>query len=87
MAQRILARPTGFVIAARKSHYSRKFSTVVDGPVSFKNERISSSTTQSSSSVFQNALDATGPRTSWTKEEISEVYNTSLIDLTYASVC
>jgi biotin synthase len=31
-------------------------------------------------------MQAAGPRTSWTKEEIAEVYNTALIDLTFAAV-
>lgn len=32
------------------------------------------------------ATTATAPRTTWTKEEVSQVYNTPLNQLTYASV-
>ena len=37
------------------------------------------------SNLLQDAVGATSPRTNWTKEEISEIYNTPLIDLTYAA--
>ncbi|TVY80702.1 Biotin synthase [Lachnellula suecica] len=36
-------------------------------------------------SAFQNALDATGPRNNWTKEEIKEIYDTPLMKLAFAS--
>ena len=85
MAQRVLLRPTGFALALRTPRSCRKFSTVLDTPVYPVSERNTNSATQST--VFNDALNATAPRTTWTKEEISEVYHTSLIDLTYASVC
>lgn len=71
MAQRLL-RSSALRLTPPLSR-ARPFSTVVDTPVA------------SSSSVFQDALQAAGPRTSWTKEQIAEVYNTPLIQLTYAS--
>jgi biotin synthase len=37
------------------------------------------------SSVFEDAVNATGTRTNWTREEIAEIYNTPLIKLTYAA--
>jgi hypothetical protein len=36
--------------------------------------------------VFQEALQSTTARTNWTKEEISEIYNTPLMELSYAAV-
>jgi hypothetical protein len=38
-------------------------------------------------SVFQNALDASAPRTNWTREEIREIYDTPLMQLAFAAVC
>jgi hypothetical protein len=35
---------------------------------------------------LQDALKANEPRTTWTKEEIANVYNTPLIELQYAAV-
>ncbi|KAI9833465.1 MAG: hypothetical protein M1819_003623 [Sarea resinae] len=35
--------------------------------------------------VLQEALKATGPRTNWTREEIQEIFDTPLNNLTYAS--
>jgi hypothetical protein len=37
-------------------------------------------------SVFQNALDASAPRTNWTREEIKEIYETPLMQLAFAAV-
>jgi biotin synthase len=83
MASKMLARPHGFRVVARGPRLCRAFSTVLDTPVFPVTPR---SKTPKHSSVFNDALNATSGRTNWTKEEISEVYNTSLIDLTYASV-
>jgi hypothetical protein len=82
MAQRMLLRPAGSVFVPRTLPISRSFSTVLDTPVDPATQQI-----RRIRSVFKDALDAKAPRTNWTKEEITEVYNTSLIDLTYASVC
>ena len=38
------------------------------------------------SHVLQNAVRARGPRYDWTRDEIREIYNTPLMDLTYQSV-
>jgi biotin synthase len=81
MGQRILLRPVGLTFVPRTRHISRSFSTVLDTPVDPATQQLRRTT-----SVFEEALNARAPRTNWTKEEISEVYNTSLIDLTYASV-
>jgi biotin synthase len=73
----------------RAQHRFREFSTVLDGAVDPQTQRVTPPITRrpSSASVYENALHATGSRTNWTKDEIAEVYNTSLIDLTYAAVC
>lgn len=86
MAQRLLLRPIGLIIVPRTqlSLCSRSFSTVLDAPVDPRTQQITPPTRVTS--VFDEALNAKGPRTNWSKEEISEVYNTSLIDLTHAAV-
>jgi hypothetical protein len=86
MAQRLLSRPIGFLTLPRTQPSFRAFSTVVDGAVDARLQRLTPPITRATSTVYENALKATAPRTSWTKEEITEIYNTSLIDLTYASV-
>lgn len=37
-------------------------------------------------SALTEATAATAPRTNWTREEVSQIYNTPLNELTYASV-
>jgi biotin synthase len=81
----MLFRPVGFALIPRTRPVLRSFSTVIDAPVDPTTQQIIPQTQKTS--VFENALNAKAPRTNWTKEEIAEVYNTSLIDLTYASVC
>lgn len=81
MAQRALARPVGFRYISTRT---RPFSTVIDVNVDPRTQQITPPAGRRS--VFEEAVRAAGPRTNWTKEEISEVYNTSLIELTYASV-
>lgn len=39
------------------------------------------------SSVFKDAVNAKAPRTNWTREEISEIYNQPLMELAFAAVC
>ncbi|KAH7398207.1 hypothetical protein BKA66DRAFT_556479 [Pyrenochaeta sp. MPI-SDFR-AT-0127] len=80
MALRASIRPIGFRCISTRT---RPFSTVIDAPVDPKTQQITPPTGRRS--VFEDAVHAVGPRTNWTKEEISEVYNTSLIELTYAS--
>jgi biotin synthase len=36
--------------------------------------------------ALQNAMNQTAPRTNWTKEEITEIYETPLMELTFAAV-
>jgi hypothetical protein len=86
MAQRVFLRTgRGLALTPRSLQITRPFSTVLDTLVDPGTQQLRS--VARTGSVFENALNASAPRTNWTKEEISEVYNTSLIDLTYASVC
>ena len=82
MAQRLLARPTAFRCMPTRT---RPFSTVIDAPVDPRTQQITPSVGKRS--VFEDAVQATAPRTNWTRDEISQVYSTSLMELTYASVC
>lgn len=82
MAQRVLARPLGFICLPTRV---RSFSTVIDAPIDPRTQR--ASPPAGKSSILDDARQATATRTNWTKEEISQVYNTPLIELTYASVC
>lgn len=61
---------------------SRAFSTVQDAPMF--NTSLPIQATQNT--PLQDAVDASGPRMNWTKEEISQIYNTPLIELQYAAV-
>jgi biotin synthase len=83
MSFKALSRPIGLALNSTRTHaLARPFSTVLDTPVD-----PSSTPPTRKASVFENALNAVAPRTNWTKEEIAQVYNTPLIDLTHASVC
>jgi biotin synthase len=86
MAQRVLLRASGLRASPVRAHcfFIRPFSTVLDTPVDPGTQQLR--TVKRQTSVFENALNAKAPRTDWTKDEIAEIYNTSLIDLTYASV-
>jgi biotin synthase len=65
--------------------YVRSLSTVVDLPISGSSHIPPPPVTPSGNAV-QQALAASDVRQNWTREEISEIYNTSLIDLQYAAV-
>ena len=43
-------------------------------------------TTQEHTPSLQDAVQAAGPRTNWTREEISSLYNSPLMELSYAAV-
>ncbi|KAK3202720.1 hypothetical protein GRF29_154g503977 [Pseudopithomyces chartarum] len=89
MAHRALLRPVrlapSFPLARPCLSAARPFSTVIDAPISPAEQRTPPAAPSSSGSVFSDAVQATGPRTNWTKEQISEVYNTPLIELTYGA--
>lgn len=40
----------------------------------------------SQSSIFHDAVNASGPRHNWTKEEITEIHQTPLMELAFAAV-
>ncbi|KAH7068737.1 hypothetical protein BKA63DRAFT_569614 [Paraphoma chrysanthemicola] len=82
MATRLLLRPLGPRLMAKR-HSTRPFSTVLDAPVDPETQQIAPPSR--ARSVFEDAALAVAPRTNWTKEQITEVYNTSLIELTYAA--
>ncbi|KAF2738974.1 biotin synthase [Polyplosphaeria fusca] len=78
---RVLLRPVGCPPSrAFTPRLSRCFSTVVDAP-----PNPAPPPKAPSGSVFQDAFGAVAPRTNWTRDEISQVYNTPLIELTFAA--
>lgn len=88
MAQRVLFRPIGITFVPRtRQQFSRSFSTVLDTPIDPKTQQLTPPSQGRVASVFDDALNAVAPRTNWTREEITEVYSTSLINLTHAAVC
>jgi biotin synthase len=60
----------------------RALSTIQDAPI--LNTSFPVQATQST--PLQDAVKASGPRMTWTKEEITQIYNTSLMELQYAAV-
>ncbi|KAF2258479.1 biotin synthase [Lojkania enalia] len=83
MAKRAILQPALGLsprIFVRWKSTARPFSTVLDTPVQAPQQ-----STPPFKSTFENAVAATSPRTNWTREEISEIYHTPLIELTYAS--
>jgi hypothetical protein len=42
---------------------------------------------QQTSSLLDQAASATGPRSNWTKDEITEIHQTPLMELAFAAVC
>ncbi|KAF2121369.1 hypothetical protein BDV96DRAFT_668026 [Lophiotrema nucula] len=62
----------------------RAFSTVLDSTVDpVSGEAAPSKAT--TSSVFQDAVEAPAARNNWTKDEISQIYHTPLLELTFAA--
>ncbi|KAJ4351766.1 biotin synthase [Didymosphaeria variabile] len=88
MAHRVLLRHARLAPSSglgRTCHIARPFSTVIDAPISASAQQAPPAAPSKAGSVFRDAVNATGPRTNWTKEQIAEVYNTSLIELTYGA--
>lgn len=57
-------------------------STVTNGP----SMQSATPTSIPRDSVFQEAIEATEPRTNWTRDEIQQIYHTPLIELAFAAV-
>jgi biotin synthase len=68
--------------------YVRSFSSVVDTPITpvSGGPPPPPQARARPGNVVQEALAARDVRHNWTREEISEIYNTSLFDLQYAAV-
>lgn len=75
MASRSLSRTVGKSLLVRS--YGTVQNTIPKGPTQ---------ATSSSSTALQNAVAAEAPRTSWTRDEIQQIYETPLHQLTYAAV-
>ncbi|KAF2405305.1 putative biotin synthase mitochondrial precursor [Trichodelitschia bisporula] len=65
----------------------RTFSTVHDAPLGSTPIPVPSpaATASKGRSALQAAIDAAGPRTNWSKDEIAELYHTPLVELQYAA--
>jgi hypothetical protein len=72
--------------ATRSTVQSRPLSTVRDVPLTGSTLPYQVSAAAPTANALQKALNAGAPRTNWTKEEISEIYNTPLFELHYAAV-
>ncbi len=72
--------------AARQAHSVRQYSIVHDVPRTANLSQRPSPPASSTGSVFDEAVTADGPRNTWTRQEISEVYQRPLMDLAYAAV-
>lgn len=75
--------------AVRKAHHvvaSRSYSIVHDVPRTTGSLPHNAPPSPAPRSVFNDAVNATRARNSWTKDEITEIYKTPLMDLAYAAV-
>ncbi|KAF2703198.1 biotin synthase [Pleomassaria siparia CBS 279.74] len=87
MVQPLRLRPT-LLVVARTHHLvllsRRPFSTVLDTPINAAAQQTPPSPS-TSSSAFRDAIQAAGPRNNWTRDEVADIYNTPLMELTYAA--
>lgn len=74
---------------ARSTTTIRSYSTVHDLPHASSSfvHPPTAPTAAENTSVFQRAINATAPRNDWTKEQISEIHQTPLMELAFAAVC
>lgn len=74
---------------ARSAGAIRSYSTVHDLPHTSSSfaQPPTPPTAADNTSVFQKALNATAPRNDWTKEQISEIHQTPLMELAFSAVC
>jgi biotin synthase len=74
---------------ARNATAIRSYSTVHDLPhasSSFAQPPTPPTPAVDNTSVFQRAINATAARNDWTKEQISEIHQTPLMELAFAAV-
>lgn len=76
-ALKALHQPARSVILANRS-----YGTVSEAPIDPATMGI-----RKEKSVFRTAVDATAPRINWTRDEIKEIYDMSLMELAFAAVC
>ena len=72
--------------AARQAPTLRYYSIVHDVPRTTATSLSQTPPPPQPQSVFDRALNATGPRNDWTKEEISEIHQRPLMELAFAAV-
>jgi biotin synthase len=74
--------------AASKARSVRFYSIVHDVPRTGSSFGQTASPPQAprAQSIFEQAVNATGARNTWTKEEISQIHQTPLMELAYAAV-
>lgn len=65
---------------------SRQYSIVHDVPRTTGSIPHTAPPSPAPASIFDQAVNATGPRNTWTKDEISEIYKVPLMELAYAAV-
>ena len=72
--------------AARQVSSIRQYSIVHDVPRTANLGQTPSPPVPRTGSAFDEAMKASGPRNTWTKQEISEIYQKPLMELAYAAV-
>lgn len=73
--------------ASKQVRSARYYSIVHDVPRTAASLNQTSPPPQpQSQSVFDQAVNATGPRNDWTKEEISQIHQRPLMELAFAAV-
>ncbi|KAF2793629.1 biotin synthase [Melanomma pulvis-pyrius CBS 109.77] len=86
MTQRVLLRPIGLSrLLAPTQRHCRPFSTVLDTPVHATAQPAPPPPSSTPPAAFHDAVQATAPRNNWTRDEVADIYNTPLIELTYAA--
>jgi biotin synthase len=75
-------------VRLKDAQLRRTYGTVAEDPnyPSLRDALSTSSSTAPKRSVFQEAVNATSPRTNWTRDEIKEIYDTPLMELAFAAV-
>ena len=74
-----------FRLSSTTSSHRRAFSTVIDESFAPVSPPLGSAAPRPSSAI-ENAVAAREARTRWSKEEISEIYNSPLMELAFKAV-